>query len=100
MAAALLCCVLYNDVPLCPKGRQRDLFLPNSLHREMDKKDDLSFRCFLKLLLGVMLSVNIQRHDCLLGAEKICVGLGEGDAVVGDCCPFELVLVIYLWWES
>lgn len=70
-------------------------FLLNSLHREMDKKDDLSFRCFLKLLLELMLSVNIRRDGCLLGIEIISGGLGKGDVFVGDCCTFELVLVTY-----
>lgn len=60
----------------------------------MSKKDDLSFRCFLKLLLEAMLSVNVQRHGCLLGVENICVGLGKRDAVV-EHCTFELVLVTH-----
>lgn len=78
-----------------PKEVSEIFFLLNSLHREMDKKDDLSFRCFLKLLLELMLVVNIRRDGCLLGIENICVGLGKGDVFAGDCCTFELVLVTY-----
>lgn len=89
MAAPLLHCVLYNDVPLCPKGQWDFFFLHNLLHREMDKKDDLSFRCLLKLLLEVTLCDNIQRHGFLMGAENICVGLVKGGAVVGAGCTFE-----------
>lgn len=67
-----------------PKEVSEIFFLLNSLHREMDKKDDLSFRCFLKVLLELMLGVNIRRDGCLLGIENICVGLGKGDVFVGD----------------
>lgn len=45
--------------------------------------------------MEMMLNVNIWRHGCLLGAENICVGLGKGCVLVGDCCTFELVLVTY-----
>lgn len=90
MAAPLLCCVLWNDVPLCPKG-QWDFFffLHHLLHREMDEKDGLSFRCFLKLLLEVTLCDKVQRHGFLLGAENICVGLMKGGAVAEASCTFE-----------
>lgn len=43
----------------------------------------------------MVLHVNIWRHGCLLGIENICVGLGKGHVLVGDCCTFDLVLVTY-----
>lgn len=89
MAAPLLCYVLWNDVPLCPKGQWDFFFLHHLFHREMDEKDDLSFRCFLKLLLEVTLCDKVQRHGFLLGAENICVGLMKGGAVAGASCTFE-----------
>lgn len=62
-------------------------FLLNALHREMDKKDDLSFRYFLKLLLELMLGVNICRDGCLLGIENICVGLGKEMCLLETAVP-------------
>lgn len=70
-------------------------FLPSSIHREINKKNDLSFGCFLKLLMEIMLNVNIWRHGCLLSTENLFVGLGKGHVAIGDCCTFALVLVTY-----
>lgn len=78
-----------------PKENKKILFLLSSLHREKNKKYVLSFRFFLKLLMEMVLNVNIQRLGCLLGTEDVCVGLGKGHVLVGDCCTSELVLVTY-----
>lgn len=84
-----------------PRESNEIFFLPSSLHREVNKKDDLSFRCFLKLSMETVFNVNIWRQDCLLGTENMCAGLGKRHVLVGDSYTFELVLVTYtLWWES